>query len=42
MLLKEIIAVYIKNHKKNINTNVELLNGKAGGNYLYHWSLKVK
>jgi uracil DNA glycosylase len=44
MLLKEIITVYSKNHKKPIHTfcgqNAELLNVKAHGTYTYHRALE--
>jgi hypothetical protein len=43
MLFKEIIAVYIENHMKPINTlakNAELLIVKGDAAYGYHWTLK--
>jgi len=45
MLNREIIAVCSHIQTKHINTlcgqNVEFLNVKHGGNYSYHWVLKV-
>jgi hypothetical protein len=39
MLFKEIIPVYTGINTKTINTNAELLIGKAGGTYSYYWAL---
>jgi hypothetical protein len=39
-LFKEIIAVYIDNHAKPINTKAALLNVRAGGSYSYRSALK--
>jgi hypothetical protein len=45
MLCKETIAVYFENHTKHINTlcgqTAELYTVKAGGTYIYHWSLNI-
>jgi hypothetical protein len=45
MLLKEIIAVYSKNHTKHINNlcgqNADLLNVNAGGTYSYYMLSRV-
>jgi GTP:adenosylcobinamide-phosphate guanylyltransferase len=41
--VKEIIAVYSKNHKKtdaSFKQNTELLIITDGGTYSYHWTLK--
>jgi hypothetical protein len=40
ILFKEIVAVYIENHTKHINTKCNLLFVKAGGTYSYHWAIK--
>jgi hypothetical protein len=40
MLFKEIIAVYIENHAKSINTNAALLTVKADGSYSYLSALR--
>jgi len=44
MLYREIMAVCSEIHTKHINTvcgqNVELLNDKPGGTYIFHWVLK--
>ena len=44
MLYREIIAVCSHTHTKHINTlcgqNVEMLNVKPGGTYIYHWTSK--
>jgi hypothetical protein len=44
MLFKEIVAVYLENDTKHINTLHEqdavLQIVKVGGTYSYHWALK--
>jgi hypothetical protein len=44
MLFKEMITVYVENHKKPNNTlrekNAELLNFNAGGTYSSHCALE--
>jgi len=43
-LQREIITVYCKNHTKQIHTvlvKCRVLSVKVGGNYGYHWVLKV-